>query len=140
MGTILCATRGGVDSQATQQRAIDLARERGDDLVFLYVVDTTFLNTIAAPLVVDMDSQLHQMGQFQLTMAHEQAAEQGVEAQVILRRGPLRTELMRAAQEIKASLIVLGHPKGKGARFDETDFQGFIRELAAKTGAEILVV
>jgi len=140
MGTILCATRGGPDSQPTQQRAIVLARERGDDLVFLFVVDTTFLNTVAAPLVVDVASQLHQMGQFQLAMAREQAAEQGIKAEIAIRRGPLRTELMRVAQEVRASLIVLGYPKGEEARFDEADFQSFVSELTTKTGAEVVIV
>lgn len=140
MGTILCATRGGVDSQPTQQRAISLAQERGDRLVFLYVVDTTFLNMVAAPLVVDVASQLRQMGQFQLAMAQEQAAEQGIEAEIVIRQGPLRTKLMRVAQEVQASLIVLGYPKGAEARFDESDFQTFVAELRTKTGAEVVIV
>ncbi|HIQ01546.1 MAG TPA: hypothetical protein EYH30_05385, partial [Anaerolineales bacterium] len=44
MGKILCATRGGEASYRTQDAAIALARERGDSLIFLYVVDTHFLD------------------------------------------------------------------------------------------------
>ena len=62
MGKILCATRGGEDSQRTQQAAIALAQERGDELVFLYVADASFLDRIAAAVVVDVQSELDQMG------------------------------------------------------------------------------
>jgi hypothetical protein len=80
MGRIVCATRGGADSQRTQQTAIALARESGDALVFLYVADDSFLDRLAAAVVVDVDAELEQMGWFQLALAKDQAAEQGVDA------------------------------------------------------------
>ena len=43
MGRILCPTRGGEGSYRTQDAAIAMAKERGDELVFLYVVDLDFL-------------------------------------------------------------------------------------------------
>ncbi|MEA3339900.1 MAG: universal stress protein [Chloroflexota bacterium] len=46
MGKILCATRGGEASYRTQDAAIELAKERGDTLLFLYVVDLHFLDTV----------------------------------------------------------------------------------------------
>ena len=90
MGKILCATRGGEDSQRTQQAAIALAKEQGDELIFLYVADASFLDRIAAAVVVDVQAELEQMGRFQLAMAQEQAAEQGVDAQIAIRHGHLR--------------------------------------------------
>ncbi len=36
---IVCATRGGEESQRTEERAIQVARESGGALTFLYVVD-----------------------------------------------------------------------------------------------------
>ena len=42
MGPIVCATRGGEASRRTQERAVALARERGDPLIFLFVADTNF--------------------------------------------------------------------------------------------------
>jgi nucleotide-binding universal stress UspA family protein len=140
MGKILCATRGGADSQHTQQAAIDLARERGDELVFLYVADVSFLDNTAAPLVVDVESELERMGCFQLALAQEQAAVQEVLAQTAIRHGHLRQELIRAAQELGATSVILGRPQEETAVFDEADLQAFAAELKAETGAEVLVV
>ena len=140
MGKILCATRGGVDSQQTQQAAIALAKEQGDELVFLYVADASFLDRIAAPVVVDVDLELEQMGRFQLLMAQEQAAEQGVDAGIAIRHGHLRTELIQAARELGATCIVLGSPRGKEAIFDEAGLQTFAAEVQAKTGIPVYLL
>ena len=140
MGKILCATRGGADSQPAQQAAIALAKERGDELVFLYVADSAFLDTIAAAVVVDVDAELEQMGRFQLLMAREQAAEQGVDAQIVIRHGHLRPSLLEAARQLQATWIVLGRPREDTAVFDEADLQEFARTLAAGTGAEVVMV
>ena len=140
MGKILCATRGGEDSQRTQQAAIGLAKERGDELVFLYVADASFLNKIAAAVVVDVELELDQMGRFQLALAQEQAAEQGLNAQIAIRHGHLRTELVAAACELGITLIILGRPQGRTAVFEDADLEEFAAELEAKTWAEVLIL
>jgi len=140
MGKILCATRGGEDSQRTQRAAIALAKESGDALVFLYVADASFLDRIAAAVVVDVESELEQMGRFQLALAQEQAAEEGVEAEAVIRHGHLRTELMAAAGELGITSIVLGRPQGRMAVFEETDLEEFAAELEARTRAQVQIV
>jgi nucleotide-binding universal stress UspA family protein len=90
MGKILCATRGGEDSYQTQDQAIALARRRGDTLIFLYVIDTHFLDKTAAPIVVDVGQQVGHMGEFLLAMAQERARSQGVSARCISRSGHVR--------------------------------------------------
>ncbi len=140
MSRILCATRGGEDSQRTQRAAIALAKERDDELVFLYVADASFLDRIAAAVVVDVESEMEQMGRFQLILAQEQAAEEGVSAQIAIRHGHLREEMVKAAQDLGATSIVLGQPQQETAVFDESDLEEFAAELEAKTGAEVLVL
>jgi nucleotide-binding universal stress UspA family protein len=140
MGKILCATRGGDESYKTRESAIALAKKRGDELIFLYVADASFLDRTAAPVVVDVEEELEQMGRFQLAMAQEQAAEEGLEAQIAVRHGHLREELIRAARELGATSVVLGRPQRETAVFDDADFQAFAVELKAKTGAEVLVL
>jgi nucleotide-binding universal stress UspA family protein len=140
MGKILCATRGGEDSQRTQQAAIALAKEQGDELVFLYVADASFLDKIAAAVVVDVQSELDQMGRFQLVLAQEQAAEQGVDAQIAIRHGHLRTELITAACDLGITQIVLGRPQGRAAVFDEADLEEFAAELELKTRAQVRIL
>jgi nucleotide-binding universal stress UspA family protein len=140
VGKILCATRGGEGSQTLQDRAIDLARERGDELIFLFVADMSFLSQLAAPIVVDVESRLEKMGQFQLAVAQERAALRDVQAQAIVRRGRLRSELASAARELGATLIVLGRPSQHSAVFEHDTLQAFAAGLQADTGIQVRIV
>jgi nucleotide-binding universal stress UspA family protein len=140
MGTILCATRGGEASHHTQDAAIALAKQRGDQLVFLFVADVSFLNQIAAPLVVDIESRLAKMGRFQLAIAQERAREQGLEVQISVRPGKLRAELVAAARELDAGIIVLGRPLERDAVFDDTALEALATGLQAVTGAEVRIL
>ncbi|HSJ52690.1 MAG TPA: universal stress protein [Anaerolineae bacterium] len=141
MGKILCATRGGEESAETQAGAIALARERGDELVFLYVADASFLNRIAAALVVDVEGELDRMGRFQLAMACEQAAAQGVDAHAVLRHGRLQEELPAVARELNVTLVVLGRPRAGVPVFgDDAALRAFVARLQEQTGAEVRVL
>ena len=140
MGKILCATRGGEASYPTQDAVIALAKEQGDELVFLYVVDISFLNQMAAPLGVDVESRLEKLGHFQLVMAQERAAEQGVSAQAIVRNGQLRAELVAVAEEIGATLIVMGHSGEQDAAFEDAALQAFAADLQTETGIEVRIL
>jgi len=140
MGIILCATRGGEESQRTQDAAIELARQRGDTLIYLYVADPSFLDRIAAPVVVDVEGELERMGRFQLALACEQASAQGVDVQAAVRHGHLQTELASAARELGATLIVLGRPRGEASVFDEEALLSFATRVRKETGVEVCVV
>jgi nucleotide-binding universal stress UspA family protein len=140
MGKILCATRGGEASYRTQDAVIALAKELEDKLVFLYVADISFLNQIAAPSAVDVESRLEKLGNFQLVMAQERAAEQGVSAQAIVRKGQLRAELIIVAEEIGATIIVMGSSGGLDAAFEDTELQIFADGLQAETGIEVQIL
>ena len=140
MGKILCATRGGEASYFAQDAVIALAKERGDELVFLYVADISFLNQMAAPLVVDVESRLEKLGRFQLVMAQERAAAQGIIAQTIVRKGHLRAELVSVAKEIGATLIVMGRSLGPDAAFEDLALQVFAADLQTETGVEVRIL
>ncbi len=140
MGKILCATRGGEESYRAQDKAIALAKERGDELVFLYVVDLAFLNKGAAPIVVDIKGSMDRVGEFLLVMAQERAREQGVTATYILREGEVWNEIKAATREEKADLVVLGQPCGENRIFALESLQAFVAEIEAETGVEVLVV
>lgn len=140
MGTIVCATRGGEASYQAQDAAIALARERGDRLVFVYVADTSFLNHTAAPLVVNVETRLERMGHFQLVVAQERAAEQGVSAEAIVRRGSLLSELIGVTRDLGAERIVLGHPMNREAILDEEALQTLSDRLRLETGAEVSII
>jgi nucleotide-binding universal stress UspA family protein len=135
MGLILCATRGGEASYLTQQAAIALAKENGDEIVFLYIIDLHFLDKIAAPIVVNIENELEQMGQFFLLMAKERATEQGVEVRTITRRGKVREEIIKAVLDEGATRVVLGRPVGKQSAFQESSLNSFTAEIERVTEA-----
>lgn len=140
MGLILCATRGGEASYNTQQSAIQLAKERDDKIVYLYIIDLSFLNKTAAPIVVNIENELEQMGRFFLLMATERSAEQGVEARSVIRKGNIRDEIKSAVADEGATLVVLGRPAGEQSSFQIESLEDFSAEIKEETGVEAIIV
>ena len=140
MDVILCATRGGEASFRTQTAAIELAKERHAELVFLYIVDLNFLDKTAAPIVVDVENEISQMGEFLLLVAKERAVEQGVKTRTLTRKGNLRAEIKKVAAEIGATFVVLGRPAGEASAFEKSGLKTFAEEIQEKTGVEVEIV
>ena len=139
MGKILCATRGGEGSDSTVDYAIALAQERGDELVFVFVADVCFLAQMAAPMVVDVERRLEDMGRFQLARIKKHASSQGLDTETIVRRGRFRTEMVAAARDLAATSIILGRPQGQTSVFEEETLSAFVDSLQAETGIEVRV-
>ncbi|MGD2176208.1 MAG: universal stress protein [Anaerolineae bacterium] len=140
MGKILCATRGGEQSYRTQDEAIALAKERGDTLLFLYVVDLRFLDTVAGAGVVDTKQEMIQMGEFLVLMAKERAAAQGVAAETMVRVGGLEEELTYAACEQDVSLVVMGEPAEGESVFELADLTTCAAMIEKEADVEARIV
>ncbi len=140
MGKILCSTRGGEASYRAQDAAIALAKERGDTLIFLYVVDLHFLDKIRGTTIVPVEQEVTKMGQFLLLMAQERAAEQGIVAETTCREGEFRPELESAAREESVSLILLGRPADGESMFKLAALQTFAAEVERETGVETRII
>ncbi len=141
MGKILCATRGGEASYRAQDAAIALARERGDELVFLYVADVRFLDKTERAVRPDVVIvEMEKMGEFLLAMAQERAQKRGVTAHYILRRGDLREQLKQAAREPDITLVVLGRPGDAESTFVPASLEAFAAELEAETGKPVQIL
>jgi len=91
-------------------------------------------------MVVDVESRLEKLGQFQLVMAQERAAAQDIIAQAIVRTGQLRAELVAVAEEINATLIVMGGSLGPDAAFENSALQVFAADLQTETGIEVRIL
>lgn len=140
MDIILCATRGGEASIQTQQRAIELARQHQAKLVFIFVTDVRFLEHYTAPRVPAMENEMQHLGEFLLLMAKERAQTAGVEADYTVRKGDFKTALIDAANELKASIIVLGRPADNNlTTLDYLEHQ-LSPALTEATGSEVIVV
>jgi nucleotide-binding universal stress UspA family protein len=135
MATILCPTRGGEASYPTQDFAIQLAEERGADLIFLYVVDVRFLTKGSGAVVIDLEEELDEMGKFLLTMAQERAEKQGVEARRVVRRGGFQEALMEVIEGENVQTLVLGTPSTE----DRLTTEEYLRDLAASLREEMEV-
>jgi nucleotide-binding universal stress UspA family protein len=129
---ILCPTRGGQASYPNQDRAIALAQERGAQLLFLYVTDVTFLGQTWKPKVVDLETELDEMGEFLLAMAQERAAKQGIKADSVVRRGDFSSVLKEVIAEYAVDMVVMGSAK-KGAGLVTREY---LRSLGEQVSAE----
>ena len=109
MTTILRPTRGGETSNPNQDRAIALAKERDADLLLLYVANVHFLDRLAGPVIVDVETELEEMGEFLLALAQERAEKAGVRAKTLVLRGEFREALEQVIQEHEeVTTVVLG--------------------------------
>jgi hypothetical protein len=138
MPKILCAIRGGEASQRIQDIGIDLAKERGEEIVFLYVVNTEFLDTASKALRESVTLEMEKLGDFFLLMAHERAKKQGVVAGSVLRHGYLREEFEAAASAPDISTVLLGKP-GEEGNFSLETLEAMAEEIEEKCQVEVLI-
>lgn len=141
MGGVLCAVRGGPDSQPTVARAIALAREKGLTLVFLYVVNLDFLLKTSSVRVQTATEQLAQMGEFILLAAQAQAEAAGVVASGVVRTGSVMEEMTALCHELKVEYLVLGtpRPQREDSVFTEEMLAIFVATTEVRTGARVVL-
>ncbi len=137
---VLCATRGGPASYPSQDAAIALAKERGQDIVFVYVANVEFLGKMSSAILVDMDEQMEELGEFLLLMAKERAARAGVRAHEEVRTGPLCQALIDVARLYPVGVVVLGQPGKSGSIFKTEQLQVVGECLRKETGVEVVLL
>ena len=140
MKTILCTTRGGEASYPNQDRAIQLAKEDRSRLIFLHVTNVQFLDHMASPLLVDIESELMHMAEFVLAMAQERAENAGLETKTVCKSGDLRQALFEVIHEFDVQTVVLGSPAGEKAITTQPYLQELIQSLMETTGVDVVVV
>lgn len=108
---IVCATRGGEASRATEDRAIALARERSAELIFLYVVDASFAYGSGGKLSFEtVEDEVRAIGELVLEQATRRAKEQGVAAHRELRTGQVADEVQHFVESHRdVDTLVVGH-------------------------------
>lgn len=126
MSAILCVTRNGEGGIRAQKEAIRIAKNRGDSLVFLYIADSSFLNKLAAPIVVDIKDILESMGRFILLAAIERASAEGVSAISMVRYGVLSDELPDVVSDINPTTIIIGHLIGEPSCYEKAEIDKLI--------------
>jgi len=142
MRPIVCATRGGEASRRSQERAIALARERGEPLIFLFVVDTNFAHPANQALAEALADELERLGRSLLCIAQARAGEQGIAAEMVVRHGGVRQAIQDFLREVNAGTLVLGAPvTGSEKRmFAPGELPQFARQISLTTGVEVILV
>jgi nucleotide-binding universal stress UspA family protein len=137
---ILCPTRGGKGSYPNQDRAIAIAKERGAEVLFLYITNVQFLGLTAAPKLIDIENEMDEMGEFMLTMAQERAENASVNALTHVQRGQFREVLIDFIEEHQIDTVVLGSSAGGTGVITAEYIQELVDEISGKTGVEFIVV
>jgi nucleotide-binding universal stress UspA family protein len=142
MGLIVCATRGGEAGRRTQERAIALAREQGDDLVFLCVFDPAFAGNLSDALSEAVVQEQQWLGRTLMNVAQARAREQGVHAHTVVRSGPVLENIEAFVVESCASALVIGEPKVDSdlGTFKLDSVKSCAEQMVDKTGIEVVVV
>jgi nucleotide-binding universal stress UspA family protein len=141
MSGIVCALRGGPDSQPTINRAITLAKETDLPLFFLYVVNLEFLDRTASSRTYTISKEMAQMGEFILLTAQTRAEAQGITAKGVIRHGHVTEEIAALCHEVGAVYLVIGKPQFENEDnvFTHTQHRAFIQHIESQTGAEVVL-
>lgn len=142
MRRIVCATQGGEASRRTQERAIDLAKEQGAELIFLYVVDPSFVGPVDDSLAEAVKDETARLGRALLRIAQGRARKQGLTAQAIVAHGPVPPSIKDYLCQVKASTLVIGTPRtgAVSQAFTLEGIQHFAQSVCQETGVEAVVV
>ena len=92
---------------------------------------------------MDVEDEVHDLGEFLLLMAKERAAKQGISAQTVCQKGKVRKEIAKAVRKYEASLVVLGRPagdEGENTAFQLAGLQAFASKIEEETGATVLII
>ncbi len=137
-GGIVCATRGGVGSEPTVQGAIELAREHGLRLTFLYIADLEFMKHTDMGRTNLVSEEVRKMGEFIMMTLVERAREEGVEADFAVRKGNFQEELVRYLKEMRPVMLVLGSPKPDTACLDLDSLDRLMQTIKEETGIPVV--
>ncbi len=136
-GVIICATRGGEGSEPTIQKAIELARERGFRLTFLYIADVDFIKYTTRGRADRAAEEMRKMGEFIMLTFAEKAQEQGVEADFAVRKARFRDGLLHYLEETRPAMLVLGSSKPGTAYLNAGSLDKLMREIEEQTGVPV---
>lgn len=138
---ILCAVRGGPQSEHTVNQAIALAREHNAEVVLVYVVDAEFLGyaTVARPGVIL--KELRSTGEFMMEILKNKIARDEIIVESVVRTGDVHRQIIESVRWQDADVLVLGHPvKGRGrSTFTEKSLEEFAERVRTATGAKVVV-
>ena len=141
MATILYPTRGGKESHSNQDFAINLAKEQDADLLFLYVSGISFITRAGPPIIVDIEKEMDEVGDFLLSMAQERAEKAGARANVAIRHGNFSDVLKEIIVEKEVNTVILGSsPKEDTSTVSFEHLQELSKGMSKELDVEFILV
>ena len=136
MSTVLLATDGSLPALAATARAVAEAKQRSTGLVILRVIEQSPRTALE---VASESSALQRVeGEDGIEYAKELAAAEQVPVTLVVREGPVTGEIIRAAEECNAELIVMGTSSLKG--FNRLYLGSVARSVVSRAPVSVLVV
>ncbi|HEY44952.1 MAG TPA: universal stress protein [Anaerolineae bacterium] len=141
MSGILCAIRGGPASQGPIDLGIQLAKQTGERLHFLFVINLDFLMMTETSRTHVLSEEMRGLGEFILLTAQAKADKSGVIAEGSVRQGDVMEEIVALAKELEVSHIILGRPRleGQESVFTPERLQSFVQFLEEETGSKVML-
>jgi nucleotide-binding universal stress UspA family protein len=142
--TVVIAVSGSEASINAAKYGVALARQYRCRLCAVYVVDTATLKELLLSRIfvedesAEYERSLEENGQRYLNYVEELATQKSVQVTKALRRGAVATELIEAAEEVDADLILLGGFETKDSPRDVLSRQH--REILRNARCSVLVV
>ena len=141
--TIVCGVTGSEASRKAAIEATRLAKDNKANLIYVYAIDTTFLEGMTIELTSDFAQKtLEHLGGRILERAEEISSAEGVTSKKILRPGAVLEVLKQVLAEEKADLLVIGHENR--SFFEKVLFKGevedHIQELINQTGVQVQLI
>jgi nucleotide-binding universal stress UspA family protein len=142
VGPIVCATHGGEASRRTRERAIQLAKESGAELIFLYVVDPSFAQDTDEAMQAAIADELNRLGRSLLGIARAQAEKEGVRTRAVVKLGPIQETIKDYLRQVNASRLVIGaaKPSERAPTFDAAKMEGFAGVVQNELNIEVVTV
>ena len=140
MPGIVCAIRGGPNSQPTIDKAISLARETNFPIYFLYVVNLDFLSRTESSRTSTLSDELEHMGEFILLAVQEKIKDQKVTSEGVIKHGKVDEEIVGLTKEIQADYVVLGLPQGVEEKdvFAIDRIKELHKQIESETSAKVI--
>lgn len=140
MAGILCAIRGGPASQSTIEASINLAKETGETIYFLYVINLDFLTHTTSSRTDRIYEDMRSMGEFILIDAQDKAHRLGAKAETVIADGNVIKQIIAAAADKDASYVVLGTPSSENENnlFVRNKSQAVADRIRSETRAEVV--
>ena len=142
--TVVVAVSGSEASINAAKYGVILARLLRARLVGVYVVDTATLRELLLSRIfvedesTEYEKSLEDNGHRYLNYVQDLAAKKGVQMEKIMRRGAISTEIVEAADEAGADLILLGGFEESKGIHDVLSRQR--REIVRNSRCSVLVV